>query len=570
MTFADLIAALQPILWPVGEAQNLVGPHRQMVIEALIDLQQWVECLQVNNTQVVPQCNTLFKCGYTVTDAPRGRIKRLYVIDQINQTTGKEDPTAPVDWCSAVDYRPVDYADLNRYVSQTLAGKLDNGFWGWCGINLAGIVAFPACWFTKYTYPPPTDAGLAQAPPLPQGYHYPQTSTDEPNGVRAQYGMWAVRGGQIFVAPWIQSTETIIIEWDGIKRTWNDLDQVDDDPNLQKAVEQYVRWQHALKYDHDYEAAQAAVQSYNDFRANLMYECRQETMVLDPAEAETSAARGASLVVTTFVNQAQTQTAQCPAGTTGNAVTVTVPAGTVASAVSVDDANAKAKSLALQQAGAQLVCTTPPVTYQSTQQTYTAHCVGSTGNPVTIVVAAGAFTSILSQADADAQALASATNQAQAQLACTWTNTQQSFTATCPAGGTGSPVTKTVAAGTFTSMLSQSDADAQALASATSLANAALSCTPSAPVFQNTDQPIRRNGTCFYNITPHQFPCTSHNIQVQVDVPAGMFSSTVSQLDANNQAINYGNQLAAVQLTAACNQLVASNGCNKQPPIGGI
>lgn len=568
MTFLDLLNAIQPILWPVGEATNLVGPHRQMVKEALIDLQIWVECLQVNNTQVVPQCNTLFKCGLTVTDCPRGRIKRLYVIDKINQTTGFEDPTVPVDWCSAVDYRQVEYADLDRYVSQTLAGKLDNGFWGWCGLpaSLAGIVAFPTCWFNKYTYPPPTDAGLSQAPPLPEGYHYAQTSTDEPNGVRAQYGMWAIRGGQIFVGPWIQSTETIVIEWDGIKRSWNDLDLVDDDPNLQKAVEQYVRWQHALKYDHDYEAANAAVQAYNDARATLIYECRQETMARDPAIAESSAARGASLVVQTFVNEPQTQTAACPAGTTGNAVTVTVPAGTVASTISVADANAKARSLALQQAGQQLVCTTPPPTFLNTQQTFVAHCVGSTGSPVTIVVAAGTFTSTISQADADAQALTSATNQANAQLVCTFQNTQQSFTATCPAGKTGAPVTKTVAAGTFSSTVSQSDADAQALAAATNQALAALTCTPAAPVFQSTEQVITRHSTCFYNVNPHQFPCAAHDIQVQVDVAAGSFSSTVSQADANQQAIDYGNNLAAAQLQIQCQQLVVSNGCNKIPP----
>jgi hypothetical protein len=60
----------------------------------------------------------------------------------------------------------------------------------------------------------------------------------------------------------------------------------------------------------------------------------------------------------------------------------------------------------------------------------------------------------------------------------TFGNTEQSFTAECGAGFTGDPVTVTISAGTYTSEVSQEDADAQALAAATSQATAALSCTP--------------------------------------------------------------------------------------------
>ncbi len=47
----------------------------------MIDLQTWCECLQQDNTNVIPQCATLYNCGITVTDAPRGRIKKVSVID---------------------------------------------------------------------------------------------------------------------------------------------------------------------------------------------------------------------------------------------------------------------------------------------------------------------------------------------------------------------------------------------------------------------------------------------------------------------------------------------------------
>jgi hypothetical protein len=530
-----------------------VGAHRQMMVEALVDLQKWDECLQVNNVNVTPQCNTLFKCGMTVLDAPRGRINRIYTLDQINQTTGLEDPTQPTDWCSIVNYRNVEYSDLNRLISTQLA-QTNLAFWNWFGIPgaLAGVIAFPTCWANKYgTYPPPTDAGLESAPGLPVGFHYAQTSTDQPNGVRAQFGMWAQHGGQIYVVPWIQSTETIIIEWDGIKRAWADTDLVDDDPDLIKAVEYYVRWQHALKYDHDYEAASAASANYNEWRAVLIEECRQENAVRDAADSVNSRARGsAEAAPVTFSNNAQTATAQCPAGTTGAAVSYTVPAGTIQVTTNQADADAQALSLALQTAGNQLNCVTPPTTYFNTAQTFTATCTGGTGAPVTVTIPANSYSSIVSQADANQQALNAAQSAAQAALQCVFINTQQSYTASCTAPATGTPVTITVPAAVFTSTLSQADANAQALASATNQANAALACSIPPTVYYNTPIIVTLTAKCPGNTTNNGQQSQLFQVQIQ----SGQFSSLVSQAAANLAAQQYAQGKAQQMVNAWQNQ----------------
>lgn len=567
-TLGDLINELQPRLWPQGEQENLVASHRQMMIEALIDLQTWVQCLQINNVTVVPQCDTLFKCGYTVLDAPRGRIKRLYTLDKINQTTGLEDATAPTDYCSDITYRQVEFADLDRYVSQTLAGTVSLAFWTWAAwANLAGLVAFPTIWWSKYrTYPPPTDAGLQNAPPLPLGTHYAQTSTDSPNGLRASWGMWALQGGQIFVAPWIQSTETIVIEWDGLKRNWTNIDQVDNDPNLIKAVEWYVRWQHALKYDRDYEAANAAVAGYNEARAVLIHECREENEIRDARIAVNSKARGAALAVDVFGNNPQTATATCPTGTTGTSVTYTVPTNTVASTISQADADAKAKSLALQSAGQQLVCVPVVVTYRSAPVTAQAQCpAGGIGSPVTITLPAGAITSTVSQADADAKANVQAQQLAQASLVCQFAN--DAVTVNCPGGGT-----QTIPAGQFTS-LTKDLANQQALAAAN------LACAKSTgggggggPFF-NTPQQGSASVHCKANpsIT---FPVvesigsgtatTDYDPVLQVitctvTVPAGIFTSFTSLVDANQLAQNWCNQAATSVAQGKCGFFATQN-----------
>jgi hypothetical protein len=64
-------------------------------------------------------------------------------------------------------------------------------------------------------------------------------------------------------------------------------------------------------------------------------------------------------------------------------------------------------------------------------------------------------------------------------------NTEQTFTAECPEGEIGEPVTVTIPAGAFSSETSQAAADALALAAATSQAQAALECVD-AP-FANTE-----------------------------------------------------------------------------------
>jgi hypothetical protein len=186
-------------------------------------------------------------------------------------------------------------------------------------------------------------------PALPLGYHYPQTSTDRTYG-RAQQGFWAKDRGKIYIVPWLQSTETVLIKWDGIKRTWADADLIDDDPLLQQAVFEYMRWKHADRWDKDEAEAARAQAAYVGApgtigaREMLIHQCREETRA---RACEGSNARSSPLSITNlFYNDEQSASATCPDGTSGSSVSVTIPAGTVASGVSVADANQKAKAQA--------------------------------------------------------------------------------------------------------------------------------------------------------------------------------------------------------------------------------
>ena len=176
----------------------------------------------------------------------------------------------------------------------------------------------------------------------------------------------------------------------------------------------------------------------------------------------------------------------CGTGFTGSTVTYTIPANKYSSTVSQLDADSKAVAdlTANKQtfANANGACTAVPSTiYYNIQQSGTAtksDCgAGYIGSTVTYTVAAKRYSSTVSQADADNKAIADVASGKQvfanangtctAVAATVYYNVQQSGTATkntCGTGYTGSTVTYTVAAGKYSSTVSQADADSKAIA----------------------------------------------------------------------------------------------------------
>lgn len=298
-TFGDLKAELRPILWPQGEADRLVVPHNKFFEEALIEIQRWVDCLQYNNTQIFRACSRFYHCGLTVMEQPvsladarsiGNRIVSVSVIDKINPSTKLEDPNSPDDWCSRIYYQPTSYVNLTQYQQQVKSCST-------CGTGLAeidfgGIFGFPFYNCGKGRFPVPDDAEYLASPGLPMGYHYqPQSSTNSKWG-RSKQGVWAVERGRLYLAPWLQGSETAIVEWDGIKNIWDDLDLVENNATLKRAVRYYVAWNDARDYLQDDVAAARAQDNYMQALRGLMRDCRDETM---PRERAQSNARQAVL-----------------------------------------------------------------------------------------------------------------------------------------------------------------------------------------------------------------------------------------------------------------------------------
>lgn len=542
MTYLQLKQLVRSRVFPSGEARNLRVAHDKSIVDALIDIQRWAECWQNDNTHLVPQCATAYKCGLTVLNFPRAIIHSVSVVDRLDPETHEESADAEIDWCSEIKYQQVEACQMRAYMGHTSS----------CGtcwpIHLYFALPQSLCG-GKSTIPVPTDAGVpAGLPSLPLGHHYGQVSTDAT--CRAKTGVWAVDGGSILIGPWIQSTETIVIRWTGIKRDWNDSDLIDDDPTLIRAVESFLRWEHNRDWERNIGLATTYSGDYKMALADLIYDCNEETKV---RECEAVKARGIAPITKLFFNDRQQATASCPGNQTGDSVTVVIAKDTVASNVSVADANQLAVEQARTQAQAQLICTDSGTVYWNSPQSYTAECPdGSTGNASTATIEASKYSSTVSQADANAQALAAAQALAEASRECTYSNSEQSYTAECPDGEAGDSVTKTTAAGTYTSTVSRADANQKAYNAAKVAAEGELVCDGEPAAYLNTQKSVQINRQC-YSVSNGQM-CS---FTVVFTVTAGRFTSMISVAEANAQALSaaqvYGNQLAdltCVQVSA--------------------
>ncbi len=240
----------------------------------------------------------------------------------------------------------------------------------------------------------------------------------------------------------------------------------------------------------------------------------------------------------TFKNTAKSGTFtknNCEVGGLGSAVTYIVIAGKYTSTVSQADADKKATDdlAANGQSNANSIGT---CTFKSKTLTnsFRKICTSpKTGSLVPYSLAAGAYTSIISQADADDKAQLQLNNLGQTYannngICGTYTNTIKSGTFTknnCDIGGfSPTTVTYVVNAGSYVSTLSQNDANAKA----------------QADVNANGQAHANANGTCTYKNTLitrtyTKSNCLTMGSAVEYVVPAGIYFSTISQADANQK-----------------------------------
>ena len=212
MTFSQLKSRVIADAWPMGPPENLVDSLGNYVLSGLIEVQRSIPCFQYKHDDIHESCKVYWNCGASVVEAPRGEIRRVYTVD-----TGSD---GQLTWCRPVPYRDVDMAEFRRWQAK-----------------------WKSSWRTSWFSAPETTANL------PMGFDMTTVSSDAECG-RALTGIYALDPStrRLYVGPWIQSTEAIVVEWKGIKRAWADGDTVPDDEDFIRLMRLWVEREYGRKW----------------------------------------------------------------------------------------------------------------------------------------------------------------------------------------------------------------------------------------------------------------------------------------------------------------------------------
>lgn len=240
-TFDLFVSAITQTVFPEGEAENLLRNHRQYVIDSLIDLQQKVPCLRVQHRDRRSMGNTFLECGASVTDAPRGFIGQIYAVTQDN-------------CCAKRYFQPIDHDEMLQLMADNKS----------CGTTLEP---------TYYYYI--EDYGYLDYPAYGCLY-YGDSSGATDLSYRPTTSYVSIHNGLLYLFPWLQANEVLVIEWDGIKRSWKDGDEVTFDREVQDAVEHYLDFKSGYREDCDAQRMQIARGLYDELVAKQIWQCRKE------------------------------------------------------------------------------------------------------------------------------------------------------------------------------------------------------------------------------------------------------------------------------------------------------
>lgn len=225
MIYGAFNAAIRLAVWPDLEPENLVQNHKNYILDALIDLQIKVPRLQINHTDFVQPEDTLYSCGATLFDAPRGFIVGLNVLRG-----------TPTNCCDAAPYKAASKDEFDCFLRD-----LENC--QPCTTEQHGYAFYQ-------TY---EDGPYIAYPTLEYCLEYPTMDLDSVCAPTSGY--FTYFRNKLWIFPHLQSGHVAKLEWAGVKRSFGDADELDDnlyDREVMECVELYVRGRSAEIDDCDY------------------------------------------------------------------------------------------------------------------------------------------------------------------------------------------------------------------------------------------------------------------------------------------------------------------------------
>lgn len=247
--YAAIFVSGQPENLAISDIPGVLAPHRQHFQEGMADIAKFSRCEQLNQVNTVEFCKTFFKCGMTVTRMPDGPISRVMAVVKT------EDG---LSYCDPVVYREV------KWLKVECLGRA----------VMSSANELPAI--------------LGQ---LPRGFTPSTAATDNPCG-RARAGIWAKHNGNIYLAPYLQSSEVIIIEWSGIKTKWEDGDPVNEALDYKQTLQLWCQYRHEHDYGQPERSAffkvgmPAGTGGYDKALSELIWTCEEKLKVRDTTQCE--------------------------------------------------------------------------------------------------------------------------------------------------------------------------------------------------------------------------------------------------------------------------------------------
>ncbi len=233
MTFAEFKAAVYAETIPDKESVRLTLRHEGWIKSALIDLQLKVKCLQSAHTQYIQQAETFYTCGTTLFPIPAGGIVKSMRVEETEKR------------CNGVDVVP-QTESVFRGIRNTKAGR---------------------CAIPKDAPAESVEEVIPSTPALDLGY----TPSDR---------SFSIFDGNIWLWPVLNSTQTIVLKWSGVKRSWEDADVMpwlDEEGNpdyeVQEAVQWFFYWKRYQFDLCDMEKAGASLETYRLKRSDMMVDC---------------------------------------------------------------------------------------------------------------------------------------------------------------------------------------------------------------------------------------------------------------------------------------------------------
>lgn len=202
MTYAELIDEVIESAFPEGYADNLLALYRKRVLDGLIELQRAVPYLRRRQIKLYPVSSTYYKQGLSLLCRPPGKVRRLATF---SSRTLKD----------IVYYDPCTREDVERLTQ-----------------HRARVQQYPETASKEF------------------GAYSPSSDLDK--GYRAERGLFCIDRDQIIVFPHLESTERVMVEWEGSVTAYDDSDAVDFgkyEAQVLTALENYVRWKSLGKDD---------------------------------------------------------------------------------------------------------------------------------------------------------------------------------------------------------------------------------------------------------------------------------------------------------------------------------